>query len=121
MESKNKESFIPSLRERFIKCIDYAYDHFGVGAFHNISQTDETKLVEKFSPTVFDSVLIAVDIAHKNGKVSQLKDGLEGKRLSKLKDQAYQKLLSQETMRVPNLRKRVNEMFAALFGAESNE
>jgi hypothetical protein len=118
MESKNKDQFTPKLKERFIACIDYAYEHFGVGAFHNISPSEESKLVAKFSPTVFDSVLIAIDLAQRRGDTSQLKDGLEGRRLEKLKDPAFQKLLSQETMRVPNIRKRVSEMFNALFGEQ---
>jgi hypothetical protein len=117
MDLKNKSEYMQSFKERFTLCVDYAYEHFGIGAFHNISQSETTKLVEKFSPTVFDSVLIAIDIALRNGNAAKLKDGLEGKRLEKLKDPLFQKLLSQETMRVPNIRKRVNEMFTALFGA----
>ncbi|MDD2580875.1 MAG: DUF262 domain-containing protein [Desulfuromonadaceae bacterium] len=116
MDSKNKIVFIQALRERFLNSIDYAYEHFGVGAFHNISPSEESKLVAKFSPTVFDSVLIAIDIAQRKGGINQLKDGLEGRRLGKLKDSTFQKLLSQETMRVPNIRKRVSEMYSALFG-----
>jgi len=116
MESKNRDEFIQTLRERFILSIDYAYEHFGVGAFHNISPSEESKLVAKFSPTVFDSVLISIDRAQRRGGIDQLKDGLEGRRLEKLKDPGFQKLLSQETMRVPNIRKRVSEMFSSLFG-----
>ncbi len=118
MDAKNKDIFIQSLRERFLCSIDYAYEHFGVGAFHNISPSEESKLVAKFSPTVFDSVLIAIDIAQIRGGIDLLKDGLEGRRLEKLKDSAFQKLLSQETMRVPNIRKRVHEMYTALFGEQ---
>jgi uncharacterized protein with ParB-like and HNH nuclease domain len=116
MDSKNKADFIQTLRERFLSSIDYAYEHFGVGAFHNISPTEESKLVAKFSPTVFDSVLIAIDIAQRRGGIDHVKDGLEGRRLDRLKDPAFQKLLSQETMRVTNIRKRVSEMFNSLFG-----
>lgn len=118
MDSVNKEGLIASLKTRFESSIDFAYQHFGTGAFHNMSPTDEGKLVQRFSPTVFDSVLIAVDAAIKSGVADKSKDGLEGRRLEMLKDKPYQKLLSQETMRVPNIRKRVNGMYNALFGIE---
>jgi hypothetical protein len=45
-------------------------------------------------------------------------DDLEARRLTVLKSPEYQKLLSQETMRVPNIRNRVSQMFVGLFGVE---
>lgn len=118
MDSVNQDELIPVLKSRFEMGINFAYEHFGVGAFHNISPSETGKLVPRFSPTVFDSVLIAVDAGLRSGIAAKNKDGLEGRRLEMLKDQSYQKLLSQETMRVPNIRKRVGNMFSALFGAE---
>lgn len=118
MDSVNQPEFIASLKSRFEIGIDFTYEHFGTGAFHNMSPSEEGRLVPRFSPTVFDSVLIAVDAAMKSGVAAKNKNGLEGRRLEMLKDQAYQKLLSQETMRVPNIRKRVRDMFKALFGIE---
>lgn len=118
MDSTNKPEFVDSLKLRFIRSIDFAYEHFGTGAFHNVSSTEPGKLVPRFSPTVFDSVLISIDTAIESGVAAQNNDGLEGKRLEMLKNQDYQKLLSQETMRVPNIKKRVHGMFSALFGMD---
>lgn len=118
MDSVNQQELIASFKSRFEMAIDFTYQHFGIGAFHNISPSEAGRLVPRFSPTIFDSVLISVDIAIRNGIASKNKDGLEGRRLEILKDQDYQKLLSQETMRVPNIRKRVGGMFDALFRIE---
>lgn len=118
MDSVNRPELIASFKSRFEMGIDFTYQHFGIGAFHNISPSEAGRLVPRFSPTIFDSVLISVDAAIRNGIASKNKDGLEGRRLEILKDQGYQKLLSQETMRVPNIRKRVGGMFNALFGIE---
>lgn len=118
MDSVNQPELIASLKSRFEMGVDFAYEHFGTGAFHNISPTEEGRLVARFSPTVFDAVLISVDAAINSGVAARTRDGLEGRRLEMLKDQAYQKLLSQETMRVPNIRKRVSGMFNALFGID---
>jgi hypothetical protein len=118
MDSVNRAEFIAELRTRFEKSISFAHEHFGSGAFHNISPTEEGKLVPSFSPTLFDSVMISVDAAIKRGINNFDKGELEAKRVAVLKNPDYQKLLSQETMRVPNIRNRVGQMFVALFGVE---
>lgn len=117
MDSVNKPEFVADLRARFETTIRFAHEHFGIGAFHNLSPTEEGKLVPSFSPTLFDSVMISVDEAIKRS-IHVDKGALEARRLSILKNQEYQKLLSQETMRVPNIRSRVRQMFGVLFGLE---
>lgn len=116
MDSVNNENFIAELEIRFELAIKFAYDAFGLGAFHNISPTDEGKLVPSFSPTLFDSVMISIDMAAKKSLLHVSDQSLEAKRTSLLKNKDYQKLLSQETMRVPNIRSRVHGMFDVLFG-----
>lgn len=118
MDSVNKPEFVTDLRTRFEATIKFAYENFGSGAFHNLSPTEEGKLVPSFSPTLFDSVMISVDTAIKRDIKLFDKGELETRRLTLLKNQDYQKLLSQETMRVPNIRSRVMQMFVALFGVE---
>jgi hypothetical protein len=62
--------------------------------------------------------MISADAATRRD-IGQFNPGeLETRRLSILKEPDYQKLLSQETMRVPNIRSRVSQMFVALFGVE---
>lgn len=117
MDANNKPDVIESLKNRFIAAISFAYKAFGKGAFHNLSPTDSKRLVEKFSPTVFDSVLIAIDrVIQKRQGRSESFEHLEQKRRTLLADQNYQQILSQETMRTPNIRSRVNQMYDALFG-----
>lgn len=121
MDENNREDLIDSFRNRFINCINFAYERFGEGAFHNLSSTDETRLVEKFSPTVFDSVLISIDLALNKNNLIIGENNLEDKRQSKLRNQEFQEKLSKETMRVPNIRYRVNQMYDTLFGGTDNE
>lgn len=116
MDDNNNDGVIENFRNRFIRSIDYAESVFGNSAFHNISSTDETRLVEKFSPTVFDSVLIAIDLAFDRGAINAGATDLEERRLALLRDPEFQEKLSKETMRVPNIRFRINQMYEALFG-----
>jgi hypothetical protein len=116
MDSANKPELITDLRTRFESTIKFVHNNFGASAFHNVSPTEAGKLVPSFSPTLFDSVMISVDRAIRKG-INPLGD-LENQRVSLLKNQDYQKLLSQETMRVPNIRSRVSQMYVALFGIE---
>jgi hypothetical protein len=62
--------------------------------------------------------MISADAATKRNIGQIIPGELEARRLSLLKAPEYQKLLSQETMRVPNIRSRVSQMFVALFGVE---
>jgi len=116
MDDNNNDGIIDAFRDRFIRSIDFAAKIFGNSAFHNISSTDETRLVEKFSPTVFDSVLIAIDLGFERNAIDDDTSDLEEKRLTLLRDPVFQEKLSKETMRVPNIRFRINQMYEALFG-----
>lgn len=118
MDSVNSPELVGDLRSRFEVTIQFVHDHFGNGAFHNLSPSEEGKLVPSFSSTVFDAVMISADIATRR-KLGGFKPGdLESRRLSVLRLTDYQKLLSQETMRVSNIRSRVSKMFVGLFGVE---
>ena len=116
MDDHNNENVIDDFRNRFMRSIEYAESIFGNSAFHNISSTDETRLVIKFSPTVFDSVLIAIDLAFERNAIDESATDLEERRLTLLRDPEFQEKLSKETMRVPNIRFRINQMYEALFG-----
>lgn len=116
MDRKNRVSEVAPLRQRFEESIKFIHQQFGNGAFHNVSPSEPGKLVPSFSSTLFDSVIIAVDIAMR-GPLKKFEEGqLEYHRVKLLQNSSYQKLLSQETMRVPNIRSRVDKMLYALFG-----
>jgi hypothetical protein len=118
MDSVNNATSVIDLKSRFEETIRFVHEHFGNGAFHNVSPSEDGKLVPSFSPTLFDAVMISVDKAMQLG-IKQFNHGeLEARRQSLLRSQEYQKLLSQETMRVPNIRSRAAQMFNCLFGVE---
>lgn len=118
MDAANQPGLVDVLRQRFVATIDFISMQMGEGAFHNLSPTEEGQLAPSFSPTLFDAVMTSVDVAIKRGIDGYQLDALESRRLSLLKSQDYQKLLSQETMRVANIRNRASKMFQCLFGAE---
>lgn len=103
-----------AMKNRFTDTIRYVHRNLGRTAFHNISQSGSSKSVSTFSPTVFDSVMIATFLAMLRGNLADSRD-LETKRVDKLKDPSYQKLLYQETMRTPNIRDRIFQMLSALY------
>jgi uncharacterized protein with ParB-like and HNH nuclease domain len=55
------EEEIEIMRDRFSASIELIYGCFGTSAFHNISPKEPTRLVTKFSPTIYDSIMIATD------------------------------------------------------------
>jgi hypothetical protein len=118
MDAANQPGLVDCLRQRFVATIDFICMQIGEGAFHNLSPTEEGQLAPSFSPTLFDAVMTSVDVAIKRGIEGFQLDALESRRLSLLKSQDYQKLLSQETMRVANIRNRAFKMFECLFGAQ---
>lgn len=115
MGSHNQESLCENLRTRFLSSIAYAYEHLGIDAFHNVSPSNPDRLVQAFSATVFDSVLIAIDIGLRRGIAEKYSAGLAERRKEILQDKNFQKYLSLETMRSETIRNRVGGMYHALF------
>lgn len=118
MGEHNTTYEVEVLSQKFLKTLDFVHSAFGKSAFHNVSPSDPTKLLANISSTVFDSIMIgswllleSQEGTAKKGEQYQLA------KLKKLADQDFQKILSQETMRSSNIRRRANEMFAALQGA----
>jgi hypothetical protein len=114
--SELSEADQADMETRFIASIEMASNMFGNSAFHNISPSDNTKYVQKFSPTVFDSILIAIDSAVRRG-VPNLGNPLEQKFLL-LQDERYKFVIAQETMRRSSINDRINKASNFLFGVE---
>lgn len=102
------------LETRFKRSIEVANQMFGPSAFHNVSPSDKTKFVPKFSPTIFDSISIAIDGASRRG-IAPLGDAM-GRKLALLDDQAYRSAITQETMRKKNIVLRIDKASNYLFG-----
>jgi hypothetical protein len=100
---------------RFRDSVDLVHDTFGPTAYHNVSPSQPTKLVNKFSPTIFDSLTIAADYAKRHGGTTLPADPGETRRLL-LQQENYRLAISQETMRRANIRLRVTEACRVLFG-----
>jgi len=119
MDSNNQKSICPELKNRFLTAVHYAYENLGINAFHNISPSNPERYVPIFSATIFDSVLISIDISIRKGIAGNYNEGLAERRRELLKNSEYQKVLSFETMRSETIRRRVFGMYDALFkGAE---
>jgi len=105
---------IDELREKFIQTVDFAHESFGLTAFNNLSPSDTSKFVNSLSSTVFDAIMIASWKVVKEKLPKKTTSQYQDKKIQVLKNTDYQKLLSQETMRIKNIRKRVDDMFNAL-------
>lgn len=105
------------LRERFTSAIDLVINTFGQNAFHNISPSDAEKFVPKFSPTIFDSTIIAADYVVRFGGMIVPEDPHAARR-SLLLNPEYKTAISQETMKRDSIIKRVSLVSRHLFGVE---
>jgi len=99
---------------RFVLAVQLAERMFGLSAFHNISPSDKTKFVPKFSPTVFDSIIVAIDSAIRRN-IEPVVD-VQEKKVALLQDEEYRSAISQETMRRSNINLRINKACNYLFG-----
>ncbi len=99
-----EEDFIHRLECDFNMVIEYIYNHFGENAFFNL-QNDLTRIRRRLYPTVFDSLMISTFIAIRRGVAPV--ENLEERRLMLLRDDCYRESITQGTMKVENIRKRI--------------
>lgn len=104
------------MAQRFIGSIEMASNLFGNSVFQNISPSDNTKYVQKFSPTIFDSILIAIDSAIRRGAGSL--ENPPAQKTLLLQDERYKFVIAQETMRRSSINDRINKASNFLFGVE---
>lgn len=110
-----RQDQVEQMHQRFTAAIDLVMNSFGGNAFHNISPSDSTRFVPKFSPTIFDSTLIAADYALNVGGITLPQNPIEARR-ALLLDPEYRLAISQETMKRDSIRKRVSMACQHLFG-----
>lgn len=111
---------IDQLRDRFLNAIEFTHQLFGNAAFHNISPSDSTKYVQKFSPTIFDSILIAADGALSRG-IRQCSGRPHDQRRALLLDDDYRSVIAKETMRRASIEMRIDKASHYLFGVAYEE
>lgn len=106
---------VDDLTARFTIAIDKCHAWFGASAFHNISPSGKTRFVPKFSPTIFDSVMIAVDGAGRRGL--EPSGVMSDRRYQLLLDEDYRFVISKETMRKTSIYTRIDKASQYLFDA----
>jgi len=114
------EENLASLEHRFTATVQFIHEIFGSCAFHNVSPSDPDKLVPKFSPTIYDSIMIAADHAL-NGENYAIPDDPELARRDLLHDQDYRFAITKETMSRACITKRIGMACEKLFGDSSYE
>lgn len=101
------------MASRFTSMVDRAHEMLGPSAFQNTLHSKTAKTGPKFSPTIFDSIAIAID--------RSLKDNLEApnnaqdRKTALLGDQEYRSVIAQETMRKSSITKRIEKACHYLF------
>lgn len=110
-ENNNSES-IQRMEKEFIDVIDLIYENLGINAFHNIA-TKEDIYIERFHPTIYDSIMIATSKALKNN-IDPIK--LEEKKRKLLANKDYKKFISERTTNVDHIKGRINTAYKILFG-----
>lgn len=109
-------SIIQNRRDKFIRVIDFIFEHFGENAFYNISGGDETRIRKRFYPTIFDSLCPAVSMALERLGEDISTQNLEEKRLKLLKNEDYKKYITEGTMQISHIHGRINLTLQQLFG-----
>lgn len=116
MDAHNSPEAIPALRRQFLQTVPFVHSRLGAGAFHNVSPSDPTRLQPNLSSTVFDAVMIASWQIISSGVSAPPGEELQRRKISLLQEADYQRILSQETMRSANIRRRIEDMREALVG-----
>lgn len=79
----------------------------GNEAFYNVSQEYKDKLVNKFNPTIFDSIMIATYLALKRDHNFPKRDYIKN-RIELLNNDKYQSSISVRTTNIENIKKRIS-------------
>jgi hypothetical protein len=98
---------LDSMQKIFIQTVSLVHDRFGREAFHNISPKELEKLIKKFNPTIFDSIMIASHLAASRGLVDTQDKDYKKLRLELLHNDEYQDLIKVRTTDIDRIQKRV--------------
>jgi hypothetical protein len=112
--SSPSEESINAMRNRFNSAIELIYNCFGVSAFHNVSPKEPTRLVTKFSPTIYDSIIIATDYVLSKGSPSLPSDPSDARRRLLL-DAEYKSAIGSETMTRDSINTRISKACMHLY------
>ena len=108
-----EENLLNELEENFIRVISFIKLHFGEESFFNL-QKDNTKYRRRLYPTIYDSLMVGTSIALKRGFQGQGKN-LKRKKFNLLTNQDYRESITQGTMQVANIRKRISMVLQYIY------
>ena len=110
-DANKSDKELDRIGQIFIDTIEKVFSLFGKAAFHNISKTNPDKMVSKFNPTIFDSIMLSIaDIKKVDIKNADLK------KLNLLKDEIYQDAISIRTTNIDKIKKRISLVNKYIFG-----
>lgn len=111
---KAESNLIEQKSADFKQVIDFLYDKFGEEAFFNL-QKDLEKIRRRLYPTVYDSLMIGTYIALQRGIDESVVGTLKERRLMLLKDEEYRESITQGTMQVANIHRRIEKVLQILY------
>ena len=114
----NAPDVLKRREEKFLLTIRFIAEHIGAQAFHNISPKDPYKLVKKFNPTIFDSIMLATSSVLRRGIDIASLGNLEERRLALLRNDEYQDLIRVRTTNVLRIWRRISLATQHLYGME---
>lgn len=116
-ESKS-ESVLKEREQEFIETSKAVLKAFGEQAFHNISPRGEHKLIKKFNPTIYDSIMISTFLYLKAG--CKIKDDVDYNklRMDLLSDEEYQDLIKVRTTNIDRIKGRIKKSLKYLYDSE---
>ncbi len=95
------------MQKNFIQTVSLVHDRFGSEAFHNILPKEPEKLIKKFNPTIFDSIMIASYLAASRGLVDTQDKDYKKLKLELLHKGEYKDLIKVRTTDIDRIQKRV--------------
>ena len=104
---------IQRFKDEFDTTVQLVYDHIGKDAFRNYTRG---KFSKKFHPAIFDAIMVAVFLIHKQG--IPLDEVSEEKHIALLENPGFKEATSKRTTDVENIRKRIFLAGELLFGVD---
>ena len=104
---------IQRFKDEFDTIVQLVYDHIGKDAFRNYTRG---KFSKKFHPAIFDAIMVAVFLIHKQS--IPLDDVSEEKHIALLENPGFKEATSKRTTDVENIRKRIFLAGEMLFGVD---
>jgi len=111
---KSSAEVLNAQKQIFIETLGTVQNLFGNEVFHNISPKYPDRLVPKFNPTIFDSIMLAASFMIKNA-LSFPKHDYNAKRWHLLLDETYQNAISIRTTNISQIKSRISLVLRYLF------